>query len=402
MRKLALLIIFLAVLGGGYAFVQKRQAVDADTDTPTIELVEAELGSIRQQVDCTGRVEPALEVEIKSKASGEVVSIPFDISDPVMIGDLLVELDPVDEERKVKQSQAALLSSQASLKSARARARELKAKYDRVQALFEKDLASEEELEIAETGLVQAEASMEMAQAVVVRDELTLADAQQRLLETQIYSPIDGVISGRFIQIGQIISSGISNVGGGTTLISVADMSRLFVRASVAESDIGNVSVGQRSLITADAYPRERFLGSVVRVATKGENVSNVIVFDVYIEVVSPNLHLLKPEMTANVVIISASKEDALLIPLNAVFRRREGAFVTVRVGPGNDVEREVETGIDNGYMVEVLSGLESGDSVVMDSSRMQSRWRAGGEENRERRMRMMMSRMGGGGMRPR
>ena len=134
-------------------------------------------------------------------------------------------------------------------------------------------------------------------------------------------------------------------MGGGSPLISVADMSRLFVRASVAESDIGNVSVGQRSLITADAYPQERFMGRVVRVATKGENVSNVIVFDVYIEVVSPNLHLLKPEMTANVVIISASKEDALLIPLNAVFRRRDGAFVTVRVGPGNDVEREIETG---------------------------------------------------------
>ena len=158
-------------------FFKKKDRVEEIPEGSNIELVAVELGDISLQVECTGRVEANREVEIKSKASGEVVELPFDISDFVFQEDLLVKLDPLDEDRRVKQTRVALASSQASLRSAEARAREMRAKFEHVKKLFEKNLANAEELEIAETSYIQADAAREMAEAEVASDELNLAVA---------------------------------------------------------------------------------------------------------------------------------------------------------------------------------------------------------------------------------
>ena len=400
MRRFLLIICPLLAIGAAVAYYYYRGNRNKDTpDESNIELVVAEKGDLDLQVECTGRVEANREVEIKSKASGEVVELPFDISDFVFQEDLLVKLDPVDEERRVKQRRVALASSKASLHSAEAQARETRAKFERVKKLYEKELTSAEDLEIAETDYIRADAAREMAAAQVTGDELNLADAEQRLTETEIYSPIDGTITGRFIQTGQIVSSGISNVGGGTPLLQVGDLSRIFIRASVAESDIGRVELGQQAMITADAYAEEGFFGEVVRIAAKGEEITDVVIFDVMIEALGDNRDSLKPGMTANVFILAARREDIVLAPLEAVMRGREGQILTIREPDGTDVERPVVTGINNGYLVEIAQGVDAGETIVLDREKAQSRFRRGFDSGRRMQF-MMRSSTGFGGSR--
>jgi RND family efflux transporter MFP subunit len=192
-----------------------------------------------------------------------------------------------------------------------------------------------------------------------------------------VYAPIDGVVSTRNVEIGQIISSGINNIGGGTTLLTVADLSRIYVLASVDESDIGCVRVGYDASMTVDAHADRRFRGLVERIATKGETSSNVVTFEVKIQVTDARRALLKPEMTANIDIVIASSDDALLVPSQAVTKTRDGYVVKVDEGQEAPASRTVEIGIRSETTIEVVSGLEEGERVVLGAGLTQSKWKS-------------------------
>jgi len=411
----------LIIAAGSFWFYNNKKA---ETKTEPWSNARVEKGPIRVAVSCTGRVVSNLDVEIKCKASGEVMKLPFDISDPVAKGDLLVKLDPIDEQRKVNQGKISLASSQArlkqskvdlqiaekdlaverksievDLKSVEARARDARAKAERRTHLFEKKLTSRELKESMETEAIQAEVDLEntkirmeelaikekeleikrqnvaLAEAQVETDNINLSLAEQRLEDTKVFSPIDGVVSERNVQIGQIISSGISNVGGGTVLMVISDLSRMFIVASVDESDIGKVELGQKVVITADAFPEKHFTGKIERIGTKGVNVSNVVTFEVKIELLGKNKSLLKPEMTTNIEIIVAEKEKALQVPSSAVLNNERGHYVRI-MDSGNIKEHPVRIGISDGVMAEITGGLNQGDTVVYRPEEAKSRWR--------------------------
>lgn len=395
------------------------------TEPAAPEYDEIVRGTIVQDVECTGRVVSNLDVEIKCKASGEVIQLPYDLSDVVKKGDLLLELDPVDQARALQQSEASRAASearlaqarsqlaaaeknleaerqraQASVASALARAADAEAKANRDQGLLEKKHVSIEEAESSRTTAVEARANVRTAEAQlgavaaqqdqiessrqdirlaevqIQSDDASLALARQRLADTKVVSPIDGVVSARLVQIGQIVSSGISNVGGGTSVMTVSDLSRMFVLAAVDESDVGSVLTGQEAFITADAFPGVEFKGKVVRIASKGTNVTNVVTFEVKIEIESENKGLLKPEMTTNIGIRVASSENALLAPIRAISRKGADTFVTRVTGEDKQEEVPVKTGINDGNQIEVTEGAAEGDKVLLVRSDDESRWR--------------------------
>jgi len=432
-RKLLIGLCILAVIGlGSYWFYSDGD--EEETDEPESTLVSPERGNLRTTVASTGRVVSQRDVEIKCKASGEVTAIYFDVSDKVNTGDLLVELDPENEERNVRKAEVSLNSSQAQLSQARhelsiaeqqlvtARVKsgadlELatvesaneQAKTERQAHLLEQELISQEEFEAAQLAAIRARSSLDVARANdaeelatqeqslelkrqsvrvasgrVETDQLSLADARQRLDETKIYAPIDGIITARYVQEGQIVSSATNNVGGGDAIMIVSDLSRIFILASIDESDIGNVEVDQRVMITADAFDERRFMGRVERIAAMGENVSNVIVFEVKIEVLSDNKELLRPEMTANVEIVTADKEDILTVPSSAVSRRRRGSVVTV-MRAGVEEQVEVTVGVSDGERTEVIDGISEEDQVVIQGAGAASSWNRGGRGEGER-----------------
>lgn len=376
-KKLIALLLFLGLAGGGW-YWWKHSGTSADELAPVSETAKVSLADIVQKVECTGRVEAFLEVEIKSKASGEVVELPRDISDPVKKGDLLLRLDPVDEERNVSQGRVALTSAKASLLSAEVKLEELEARAKRTKELHAKGLASDEELQTAQSAARQAKASADMSTSQVERETLNLANVQRRLKETTILSPIDGVVTERKVQFGQIVTSGISSVSGGTVLMKISDVSRLFVRAAVNESDIGSVKVGQKVEITVDAFARQKFGGEVVRIAAKGETLNNVTVFDVMVEVTSENKTLLKPEMTTFVGIITKQSLQVVAMPLEAVFLTKEGATVRVGENDATAQTRKVKLGVDDSYLVEVTEGLKAGETILLErgSGGAEGKWK--------------------------
>jgi HlyD family secretion protein len=192
-----------------------------------------------------------------------------------------------------------------------------------------------------------------------------------------VLSPITGIVSLRHVQNGQIISSGISNIGGGTTLLTLSDLSRIFTVASVDEADIGMIRVGQDVLVTVDAHPDEKLLGKVVLVATRGVNVSNVVTFDVKIEIMDEKKHLLKPEMTTNVQVNVKKSVDVAMVPSESLKQVEEGYAVEVLRGDGLIEERKVTVGINDGFFAEIKSGVEKDEKVIMQRSEESSRWKS-------------------------
>lgn len=426
--KLLIGVVLAGVVAAGVIYLSSsRSSAKANNAGPTTARVER--GPFRLVVSSTGKIVSNLDVEIKCKASGEIMKLPFDVSDTVKKGELLLELDPIDEQRIVKQAQANQSASQsrlavakqnliiaertletdgqkaaAALKSVQARAADLRRKANRIKELLNQKptaLASPEEYETAETAALQAAADEDTARVRVAeldtqklalelsRQQVRLAEAQaesdgvdlelaqQRLTDTKVVAPIDGVVTLRPAQIGQIMSSGISNVGGGTTAMTLSDLSRVFALAAVDESDIGRVKVGQPAFISVDAFPGRRFPGKVVRIATRGVNVSNVVTFEVKVEVLSRENQLLKPEMTATVDITAAEKENALTVPSQALVRKGRRPVATVVKGAAQE-ERPVEIGLTDGVRTEVVSGLDEGDAVIVHNTEADSRWRGG------------------------
>jgi len=418
---------------------------------PVVTTLAVSRGSLLKTVSATGKVVPNFEVEIKAKASGKIIRLPYDVSDFVQKGALLVQLDPIDENRNVSQAadslsgyeskaqQAAvnltvaqrtlstdLAKAKSDLSAAKAKAQDAHAKAQRLKTLLQQRYISQEEAETGRTTEAQAVTDLNNAQirlrelqtqqlalnsqvqdvqysqAQARAQQVALAQSQQRLSETKLYAPISGVITTRLGQIGNIVASGVTNVGGGTAIMTMADLTHIFVLASVDESDIGQVREGQQVHITADAFPGQQFKGHVVRIAPSGVEDANVVTFEVKIEVLGANSKLLKPTMTTNVEIVVAEKEDVLKVPEDALQTSRRGnKFVMVKAGDGQLQRKKVAVGLDNGTEAEIVDGLQDGDQVATGQGQTRSRWRKdgspGGGGNANRRGQMMMMRGLGG-----
>ncbi len=428
--KLSATVAIVVILGGGVAWY----VCQPKTPPVTYETMTVEPTSISKVVEASGKVNPNFEVEIKAKSSGKIIKLPYDVSDYVQKGALLAQLDGIDENRAVAQSQATyqgsiaktsqasenLLLARRTLSTdlARARADLAAAKVKQVQNTTQrnrlKQLASSRYIsqQEYETGIataaqsdtdvsnaqtrfrelqnqqisIAASAAAVSASAADTRNQgVGLAIAEQKLSETKVYAPIAGVVTSRTGQIGQIVASGISNVSGGTSILTLADMSRIFVLATVDESDIGQVQTGQPVKITVDAFPNKTFKGRVIRVAPKGVEDSNVVTFEVKIEVDDKDKGLLRSEMTTNVDILVGNHDNVLTVPVEAVITKNGQSFV--RVLDSTDPQARphrmpVELGLNNGTDVEITDGLIPGVKVVTSMGDVQSKWkkRKGGD----------------------
>ena len=431
-RKIVIVVVVLAVVGGVW-WLARRSARPSDRPAPT-RTDQVRRGDIEVHVEATGSVESNLDVDIKCKASGKVVSLPYDVSGrvpryvPGRNDDqaLLVALDPIDESRRVQRAQATRDAAQAAVDQARhtlAIAREnlrtsrleaaagvaaatAQADVDqlslqRQREMVQRSAATQNELDIAaaaarisqaqlqnarakqealkglELAIALRQADGDLAQAKLAAADADLADAQQRLADTKVYSPIDGVVTSRLVQTGQIIASGIANVGGGTTLMTVSDLSRLFVVAAVDESDIGRLvemgTLGQEVAITADAYPGRLFGGKVIQITPRGVSEANVVTFAVKIEVLGAGKELLLPKMTANVRILAKRKAGVLLVPAAAVQYEQDQPFVEVK-RDGQLQRQDVKLGLHGSDQAEVLEGLREGEEVAV-TARVVTRW---------------------------
>lgn len=411
------------LLVGALAWFLRRHGHAAAPTTPggpSGELATVIRGRVEKSVDSSGKVVSNLDVDIKCRASGEVVQLPFDISQTVKKGELLCQLDPKDATlavqlaeatvaqavAKVAQAQANVQQAElnlqttrerdeAALASAKVKAANLRAKVDRYKNSGV-NLTSQEERETAETEATAASADerpaqiaveelrqqeiqleykrqdVKTAEAQLQADRITLESQKQQLAYTTVTAPVDGTVSALNVQKGTIIASGMNGFSGGTTILTLSDLSRVFVTATVDESDIGEVRVDQPARVTVASFPGRTFAGRVVRIATKGVNTSNVVTFKVKVEVLDDHKDLLKPEMTGSVAIIQAQRDDVLTVPAAAVVQRDGYPTVTLATGE----RRPVEVGLQGGETAEITSGLHEGDRVAVPTTELPTRWK--------------------------
>jgi HlyD family secretion protein len=324
-------------------------------------------GELVSAVSAAGTVEANFMVEIKSKASGEILSFPHEPGDAVKAGEEMIRLDPKTERRNLERAAADVASATAAVKSAESALLERRAKLKRAEQLMGRKIIAAQDYEEAKASALASEAQLIEAQAARKRAEVAAADAKERLDETVIASPIDGVVVAKTVEPGQIISSGISSFTGGTTLATVADLSKMFVMAQVDETDIGAVFEGQEAQVTVDAYRDKVFVGQVVRIHPMGKVENNITVFEVKVEVDDPLRDMLRPAMSANVDLIVEKADDVLYVPSEGVVPGSDGEkphlFV---VGGGDEERREVTTGLTNGFETAILSGVVEGEEVLL------------------------------------
>lgn len=182
--------------------------------------------------------------------------------------------------------------------------------------------------------------------------------------DTTITAPVDGLILQKYVESGQIIASAVSNVGGGSPIVDIADMRFVHIEAGIDEIDIGKIVVGQHATIRAEAYPDQRYAGEVTRIAPEARLEQNVTLFDVVVRVENTDGNL-KSGMNATVEIVVVDVPDALTIPLAALrydsFESPDAALVLLKRGEVYE-EHPIRTGRTDHRVIEILEGLASGD----------------------------------------
>ncbi|WP_164014394.1 efflux RND transporter periplasmic adaptor subunit [Pyxidicoccus trucidator] len=313
------------LLGAGGYVVTRSEAPEAQAQSTSVATVERR--DMEVVAESSGLVEPLRVVEVKSKASGEVLRVHFDTGDKVEKDALLAEIDPRDV-------QNALAQAQADLESARVRLNTTEAQRLRLEELRKSGYVTQQEFESA----VDASAT---ARATKVRAETNLQLARERSRDVTIRAPIAGTLLERQIQPGLIIASATTNVSGGTTLFKMADLSVMQVRAKVDETDVGQIKPGQKARVTMEAYPGRTFLGDVVKVEPQALVEQNVTLFPVLVRLDNPE-GLLRPGMNAEVSIEISRRRDAVTVPNAAVASMRDARSAAAAVGLSEEAVRAV------------------------------------------------------------
>ena len=331
----------------------------AEYETTTVEK-----GDISTTVTATGTIEPVTKVEVGTQVSGIVAKIYVDYNSEVKAGQVIAELDRTNL-LSTLESQRANLNSQESTLAYQ------KANYERQKSLYDKGLISANDFEQARLNYVQAQQQVVSARQSVKRAETDLGYAT-------ITSPINGVVLSKDVEEGQTVAASFST----PTLFTIAqDLTDMRVIADIDEADIGEVKEGQRVSFTVDAFPADIFNGLVTQVRQQATTESNVVTYEVVIS--APNADLkLKPGLTANVTIYTLEKNNVLTVsskalrfsPKQELIAEDETIEDTDKPGPKLWVRQgkvfkaiPVQTGVSNGTMTEISSGIQAGTEVIAE-----------------------------------
>ena len=387
----------LAVLSGGIAYGAWYYRQQVLEEAPRYQTSRVARGDLAQVVTASGQLNPVTMVEVGSQISGIIQQLLVDFNSIVTKGQVIARIDPATYEANAIQAEGNLANAQAALELAQVEER-------RAKTLRRDKLNTEADYDNALAALHQAEANVKIKEGA-------MKSARVDLARCTIYSPGDGMVLSRNVDVGQTVAASLS---APTLFVIANDLTKMQIEANVAEADIGMVGEGQDTDFTVDAFPGQTFHGKVKQIRNTPKTDQNVITYSTMIEVSNPELKL-KPGMTATVSIIVARREDALWVPNAALrFRPPERAETVKAEGkpntgsaPKNDPESAgpghkksqrkaerivyllacppgstnappggrqsgalqpvpIRTGINNTTFTEVIEGLKEGDEVVI------------------------------------
>ena len=362
-------LMLLAACGGGNDSKETQFYKKQETTPQRLEV----------SIEASGVIEAISSVEIKSKASGEVLFLGAEVGDFVDKGFMLAQIDQRTANNIVDQTES-------DLEAAKVRLLNAESQYDRGIELHKQSSISDKDFEDIKENYAQAKSTL-------VRNEVSFENAKISLDDTEVKSPIDGTVISRPVEVGQVISSPTSAFGEGSILMTMADLSKVRVRALVDEIDVGKVKIGQSVSIKVAAYRDKEFIGTVTKIEPKAYIQQNVTTFPVLIDIDNEE-NLLLIGMNTDVVIQILDKDVSLSVPTMSL-RTRKDIYTAAAI---LDIEKEtidnflkenvdgenfnrfivikdskkgpnlswVKVGVSDLYNVEVVEGLNKGDVVYI------------------------------------
>ena len=358
----------LGELEAGYA----SQVVQSRTD---VERAEANLAAARSRLEqarttvgtvpleVTAQIQQAKAAVEQAEANRANAKAKYDRMQHLLAQDFVAQQDADNARTEYEVATSQVRHAQAVLDAANANASQTQLKLEDVSQAQEAVHQADSALRMARANTAQVrvkEQAIRTARAQVMQAEAALRYAETQLSYTRIVSPIDGVIASVSTQEGETIAAGLT----APTFVTIIDLARLQVDALVDETDIGRVKVGQSATFTVDSYPDEEFAGTVTAIYPKAIIDQNVVNYDVVISVANPR-NLLRPDMTVNVTIAVATREDVLAVP-NKAIKREDGTKVVYVLHNGSPERRAVKTGWKDSDYTEVVSGLKEGEPVLL------------------------------------
>jgi len=391
-RPILWITLAVVLLGGGAYGVMAALRPNRTIDPSKLAAVER--GDLARVVVATGKIQPLSKAEIKSKASGIVKKIYVDYGDRVKQGQLLAELDKIQLEAILREAQANMQAAEAARDSAKATLERnkvdaegpdvpfLKLGMDRAEHEYREGVVSKSVVEdaqknyqlalnrqmSAQTNLTVSKADIAKAEAQVAQAKAALENAQEDLRNSTIVSPIDGLVLSRDVNVGDAVSSILVLGSQATPIMTLGDVSEVYVQGKVDEADIGKVYLNQPARIVVESFKDKKFVGKVTKISPLGKEKDNVTTFEVRVSIANPSLEL-KANMSANAEILLEEKKDVLMAPEAAlIYDKERNASVETPDPKGDNGKRKipVKLGISNGVKTEILQGLNEKQQVIL------------------------------------
>lgn len=340
----------------------------------TQEFVTAKIkkGNISEIVTASGIINPISQIDVGTQVSGRLLDIFVDYNSEVKKGQLLALIDPALFQSNVTKETANLEVAKAQVLVAKASKDYYKKQLTRIEKLNKQSYSADKDLDEAQKNHDTAVAQQALYEAQVAQAQAALDYNNIQLEYTRIVSPVDGIIVSKNVEIGQTVAASFET----PTLFNVAeDLTKMKIQAAVVEADIAKVKEGQKVEFGVDSFPDEIFEGIVTQVRNQAITTSNVVTYDVIIEIDNSQLKF-KPGMTANVDIITADKKDVLLAPNKALRFSMDDGQVRYKqkgiwVSNGSNQERiDISTGVYDDENTEIFSEkLKEGMDIIVEKN---------------------------------
>ncbi len=373
-------VVVLSIATGAWRWRVAHAKVDVAYKT-----APSEKRRIAAKVTASGTVSALVTVQVGAQVSGRISKLNADFNSQVKKGALIAQLDPALFQATLDQAQASYAQTVAQQLKSKAAADLADKQLARTKSLHDQSLAAQQDVDAAEGAAAQAHADVALQAANVEQARASLNQAKVNLSYTSIYSPIDGVVISRSVDVGQTVAASLQ----APVLFTIAqDLKQMQVDTNVSEGDVGRLKEGMPAYFTVDAYPGKRFRGTIGQIRNAATNVQNVVTYDAVIKVTNDDLEL-RPGMTANVTVTYAERDGVVAVPNTALrfhppdvtpaakhtggggkHAQKEDDTRTVYVMHGETPAAvEIHAGLSDGAMTEVVSGdLHEGDIVAIDT----------------------------------
>ena len=364
LKRIILLVLILALAGGGYGYYRHKNAEKSEQQ---VNYGEVTRGDIEDVVTAQGKLEPKTYVDVGAQVTGQLKILAVELGQVVKKGDLIAEIDPQIYRTQVAADEARLKTLKAQYSEQQANLSLATLILNRNKKLIKEKAVSQQVLEESQTSLNVAKAKLMSLQAQIEESASTLEGNKAKLNFTQIYAPMDGTVTVQTARQGETLNANQVT----PTIVQLADLDVMTVRAQVAEADIIKIKEGMPVYFTTLGAKNRKWEASVRQILPTPEIINDVVLYNVLVDVNNEDRQLMSNMSTQMFFVLNKAK-DVTLVPVTALGKRlseadnESGEAYQVRVGEGKPQEKTVHIGMMTRNQAEVRDGLQPGDKVVL------------------------------------